>query len=94
MSSAQVRRELELAIVELEKAISSGADESVFQTVFEEYEVIRNVLGYRRWIPHPVLRSAEGPLIPDFIAELPTGVWEIVELKLPEARLLLGRTRR
>ena len=92
----QIREALEAGIAELTPLLQSDdVREGDFQNWFERHPVAFYVLGYRRNIPHPELAlPGSTTLIPDFIAQLPDGLWEIVELKRPDAGVLRNPERR
>lgn len=92
----QIREALEAGIAELTTLLESvDVREDDFQSWFERHPVAFDVLGYRRNIPHPELAlPGSTSLIPDFIAQLPDGLWEIVELKRPDTAVLRNPERR
>lgn len=92
----QVRKALEAGIAELTTLLEvPEIREDDFQRWFERHPVVFDVLGYRRSIPHPELTlPGSTTLIPDFIAQRPDGLWEIVELKRPDTALLKNPERR
>ncbi|MFL6288579.1 MAG: Shedu anti-phage system protein SduA domain-containing protein [Actinomycetes bacterium] len=87
---------LEAAIVALSTAMNTGVREDQYQALFEQHPVIAEVLGYTRAVAQPNLPLPGGKAyIPDFIAERrDNGLADVVDLKLPDTRLLLGRKRR
>lgn len=90
------REALEAAIGDLTTLIEfSDVSEDDFQKWFERHSVVFQVLGYRRSIPHPEFPlPGSSTLIPDFIAQRPDGLWEIVELKRPDTAVLKNPLRR
>lgn len=90
------RATLELSIAELTVLMSlPNAVEEDFQQWFERHPVAFEVLGYVRGIPHPELSlDATTPMFPDFIAQRPDGLWEVVELKRPDTQVLRNPERR
>lgn len=93
---ASLRESLEAAITELTIFINKeDAGEQEFQSWFERHPTAWEVLGFRRFIPHPSLNlPGQTPMIPDFLAERPDGLWEIVELKRPDTAVLKNPERR
>ncbi|MBZ0095809.1 MAG: DUF4263 domain-containing protein [Sulfuricella sp.] len=91
-----VREALEAGIAELTNLLEfPDVGEDEFQSWFERHPVVFDVLGYRRSISHPELTLPGSPtLIPDFIAQRPDGLWEIVELKRPDTAVLKNPERR
>jgi hypothetical protein len=87
---------LEAAIVALSTAMDTGVGEDQYQALFEQHPVIAEVLGYTKAVAHPNLPRPGGKAyIPDFIAERrDNGLADVVDLKLPDTRVLLGRERR
>lgn len=69
--------------------------EQDLQDFFERHPHLLLRDGFARLIPHPVLSIDEGDLIPDFMLE-PVGLdaANIVELKLPSERVVVGRGKR
>jgi hypothetical protein len=92
----QVREALEAGIAELTTLLEApDVREGDFQSWFERHPVAFEVLGYRTSIPHPELTlPGSTTLIPDFIAQRPDGLWEIVELKRPDTAVLKNPGRR
>ena len=90
------REALEEAIAELTVLMGlEEAAEAQFQTWFESHPVVFEVLGYTRVVPHPeFLLDGEGPMYPDFIAQRPDGLWDVVELKRPDTQVLRNPERR
>lgn len=86
----------ENAIVAMTAALDEGAGEDVFQAIFEQHPVITEVLGYGLAVAHPTLPLPEDKAyIPDFMCERrDSGLADVVDLKLPTTRVLLGRERR
>jgi hypothetical protein len=90
------QKSYESAILAMAAALEGGADEAVFQAIFEQHPVITEVLGYGLAVPHPNLPLSENKAyIPDFMCERrDSGLADIVDLKLPTTPVLLGRERR
>lgn len=91
-----MREALETAIAGLTTLLSKEkSTESQYQAWFEANPVVFDVLGYQRSISQPklVLEGA-ATFIPDFLAQRPDGLWEIVELKLPDVAVLKNPDRR
>jgi hypothetical protein len=90
------QKSYENAIVAMTAALEGGAGEDVLQSIFEQHPVITEVLGYGLAVPHPTLPLPEDrSYIPDFICERrDSGLADVVDLKLPATRVLLGRQRR
>jgi hypothetical protein len=90
------QEELEEAIGVLTQMLDGGeSSERAFQNYFETHPIVMSTLGYcdtrakpRLGLPEH-LRQSTGLkyLEPDFIAARPTGLWEIVDLKLPQEKL-------
>lgn len=93
---ASLRESLEAAITELTILINhEDAGEQEFQSWFERHDIAWEVLGFRRFVPHPALNlPGQTPMILDFLAERPDGLWEIVELKRPDTAVLKNPERR
>lgn len=65
------------------------------QQFFEAHPHLLTRDSHVRAIPHPVLARNEGDLIPDFMLELDNASFaDLVELKLPKARVVAGRKNR
>lgn len=90
------RESLEAAITALEALLDDeGAGEDRFQELFEQQEVILDVMGYVAALPRPRLALPDGGwLEPDFLVQCPNGIWEVLDLKTPRERILLDRQRR
>jgi hypothetical protein len=89
------RSAIESALFELETLLADDeVVESDFQTWFESHDVIFDAYGYRRRIAHPEIVADGKTYVPDFIAERIDGLWEIVELKRPDTKVLKDRERR
>ena len=83
------RDDLELALIELDRLIADEREEQSFQDWLATRPHIFRCLGYSDFIPHPVLKdNANKELIPDFMAQRPDGLWQIVELKRPDTPIL------
>lgn len=93
---ATVRELLEAAITELTFLMANDdAGEQEFQSWFERHPIAWEVLGFKRFVPHPALNlPGHAPMILDFLAERPDGLWEIVELKRPDTAVLKNPERR
>ena len=91
-----LRQSLEAAITELTILINNeDAGEQEFQSWFERHAAAWEVLGFRRFVPHPALNlPGQTPMILDFLAERSDGLWEIVELKRPDTAVLKNPERR
>nr|WP_238355034.1 Shedu anti-phage system protein SduA domain-containing protein [Kribbella sandramycini] len=84
-------------ISELEVLINDpSVREHDLQAFFEANPQFLSGVDYDRVVPHPVLtRDEGGPLIPDFMLEVTGGAADVLDLKLPTARLVTGsRDRR
>ena len=90
------RRELELAIVELEELIEDPASaESQFQIFFGTRSAAFESLGFETVAAQPRLRAADGRLlIPDFLLRLSDGALALLDLKRPQPKLLRGSDHR
>lgn len=87
--------EYERAIVAMESLMSARSPEAAYQRLFEESSEILTSMGYSEWIPQPRLPLADGrSFVPDFLARVGSGAWEILDLKTPSSRVLRGRERR
>lgn len=93
---ASLRASLEAAITELTILMNNeDSGEQEFQSWFERHAAAWEVLGFRRFVPHPALNlPGQTPMILDFLAERPDGLWEIVELKRPDTAVLKNPERR
>jgi hypothetical protein len=87
---------VDAAIRELTSLLDRDADrEQEFQDWFERHPVTLTVLGFAKWLAQQRIRAENGEVfIPDFLARRHNGRWEIVELKTPQAKVLLDRERR
>lgn len=73
---------------------SPSRPESYYQSWFEEHPVVFEALGYEEVLPQPVLRREGQPhLKPDFLCRRPNGLWEVVELKRPDQRIVRANLR-
>lgn len=82
---------------ELEELINDPAvRESDLQEFFERHPHLLAGTSYDRVVAHPVLaRDQDGPLVPDFMLEpVGGGFADVLDLKLPGARLVAGRKDR
>lgn len=81
------------ATEELEDLINSGATEAQLQEFFERYPDFLTGHEYVSAHSHLVLRSDDRKLIPDFMLEPanPRQFCDVMELKLPTARLVVER---
>jgi hypothetical protein len=80
---------------ELEELINDDTtSENDLQAFFEVNPHLLTRGDYKRAIAHPVLTRADGDLIPDFMLEPEDGFADILELKLPTARLTAGKPKR
>jgi len=78
------------ALMEQEDAV-----EGDFQRWFEAHSVGFASYGYQRAIPKPHLETPDGRVFqPDFLAQRTDGMWEIVEIKRPDTRILKNAERR
>ena len=90
------RQELETAIVTLKRLLENDdASESDYQRWFEAHPIVFRALNFKTHVSHPVLPlDSDRGLIPDFLVESLTGVWELFELKLPGTKVLKDRDTR
>jgi hypothetical protein len=88
--------DLEVAIDELVALVREEAlHEQHYQAWFERYEWVFGILGFKRVLAHPVLETENGETyLPDFMAQLNSGIWEIIELKRPDTAVLKTAARR
>jgi hypothetical protein len=79
-------------LAELKALLGSKPSENDLQKFFEKHESFFNVLGYRKVYPKVVLHRDDGTwLEPDFMLEPFDGeFWDILDLKLPSASLVVG----
>jgi hypothetical protein len=92
-----MRREVvEEAIRSLDALLEADvAEESPYQDWMEQHPVALQALGYGRSLAHPRIESVEGlEWVPDFLVQAPNSTWEILELKTPQAAILLDRAHR
>ena len=91
-----IRTELEAAIVGLNRLLDDKkTPENKYQRFFEENPVIFEVLGYQESYPQPRLPLPDGEfLIPDFLAKRVDGFFEIIDLKLPQEKILKSKQHR
>lgn len=90
------REQVEAAIIELDGMLDRDSErEEDYQQWFESHPLVFIALGYIRSIPHPHFIAPSGEeFIPDFLVQRPNGVWEIFEIKTPQAAILRDRERR
>ncbi len=91
-----MREEIEKAIVELSYYLNNDIkDENTYQKWFETHPIVFQSLGYKDFIPHPVLNLGnDEKYIPDFLVQRIDGIWEIFELKTPNVKILKDKERR
>lgn len=89
------RQSLEDAIITLKMLLASDeAVEDDFQSWFEERPIIFEALGYKRFLPKPILTTTKGNRIPDFLVQRRDDLWEVFDLKRPDTKILKDRERR
>jgi hypothetical protein len=90
-----VRTELEDAVYQLASLLYK--DESVeekYQLYFEEHPIVFKVLGYSNAYPKLRLPRPDGGWYePDFLLERPDGLFEILDLKTPQEKLVTTRRK-
>jgi Shedu protein SduA, C-terminal len=88
---------------DLENAISVLANlvkqeelpEDEFQRFFENNPIVCEIMGYERTYPKPVLPLSNGEsLVPDFLGRRPNGLYEIIDIKTPQERLIYTKKHR
>lgn len=95
MNSAQLCSFVEKGIEEFSLLIQLDESEQKFQSFFETHLPLFQALGYTKAIPHPVIESEnQGNYIPDFIVQRDDGLWQLLELKRPDTKVLKSRSRR
>lgn len=95
MNSAQLCTLVEKGIENFSELVHADESEQKFQSFFEENIIIFQALGYLNAIPHPVIESrAKGRYIPDFIVQRHDGLWQVLELKRPNTKVLKNSARR
>ena len=86
---------VEKEIEEFSILIQKDESEQDFQNFFENNLRFFNALGFSHAIPHPIIESSsQGKYIPDFIVCRNDGLWELLELKRPNTKVLKNKTRR
>lgn len=89
------RINLESAIAGLQLLLATNeSQENEFQQWLEMHEIVFQVLGFSRVIPHPSLPTGETALIPDFLVQRQSGVWEFFEIKRPDTNVLKDKKTR
>jgi hypothetical protein len=90
------RSNLEDAINELNRLLHNGeAVEEKYQAYFEKNTVIFEMLGYAEVYPRPKLPLPDGEfLVPDFLAKRVNNLFEIIDLKTPQEKLLKPKKHR
>jgi hypothetical protein len=89
------REELELALTQLINLLNDDTKkESDFQAWFENNPVIFRALGYKYHISHPTLIDDQVHHIPDFMVQRLDDLWEILELKRPDTKVLKDNQKR
>src|SRR5438132_2049229 len=90
------RQSIENALFQLERLIECDtASEGDFQKWFEHNPVVFDLLGYQKVLPHPRLTDDGAELyVPDFLAQRVDGLWEIVEIKRSDTKVLKDVARR
>ncbi|OIN09044.1 Shedu anti-phage system protein SduA domain-containing protein [Oceanisphaera psychrotolerans] len=95
MNNAQFCTLVENGIEKFSVLIQLDESEQSFQRCLEEHSSLFQALGYTNAIPHPVIESETlGDYIPDFIVQRDDGLWQLLELKRPDTKVLKNRTRR
>ncbi|MDQ3062321.1 MAG: DUF4263 domain-containing protein [Acidobacteriota bacterium] len=92
----QKRQKIEDAIISLKLLLEDdNNDEDKFQKWFENNPIVFSALNYKNYIPHPVFQIEYGEsLVPDFLVQRLDNLWEIFELKLPNAKILKDKKTR
>lgn len=90
-----IRTELEDAINQLSHLLyEDESAEEKYQRYFEENPIVFKVLGYSNAYPKLRLpRSDGGWYEPDFLLERPDGLFEILDLKTPQEKLITSRRK-
>ncbi len=95
MNSAQLCTLIENGIEEFSGLVHADEPEQKFQRFFEENITLFQALGYSNAIPHPIIESrTQGKYIPDFIVQRDDGLWQVLELKRPNTKVLKNSARR
>jgi hypothetical protein len=87
---------LERAIEEIDCLIADPeAAEPEFQSWFEAHQIVFELMGYKKVIPHPRL-TTNGTLLftPDFLGQRIDGLWDIIEIKRADTEVLKDTKRR
>ena len=89
------RTELEDAIKQLSHLLDEDESaEEKYQQYFEENPIVFKVLGFSHAYPKLTLpRSDGGSYKPDFLLERPDGLFEILDLKTPQEKLITSRRK-
>lgn len=84
------QQELEDAITTLERLLAEKVlGEDQYQGFLERHPVVFELLGYEEASPHVELpRKEDGPLVPDFIGRKVNKLYDIIEIKTPDEKLL------
>lgn len=86
---------LEIAIADLRDLLDTETSiEFDFQKWLEIHQIAFQVLGYKNTIPHPTLPLGESAIIPDFLVQRQSGIWEIFEIKRPDTEVLKNQKTR
>jgi hypothetical protein len=83
--------EIEPALFELIGLLTSDdQSEAAYQRWFERHErVAFRPFNYRRVVAHPELDGPNAPTrVPDFMGQLPNGIWEVFEIKRADTLVL------
>lgn len=81
------RQKIEDAICSLFSLLRSDeTTEAECQAFFETHEVVWQMMGFEKAVPHPSLPNEEGGFdYPDFLARHNLGRWEVIEIKTPNS---------
>ncbi len=89
------RQDFENALNELDILLSNeNLDEKYYQEWFETYEIAFHALGFKKIIPHGVLKKDKGRDIPDFLVQSVDDIWYIFEIKRPDTQVLKSQKKR
>src|ERR1043165_928292 len=90
-----MRQELESSIHCLVELLQNDVtSENTYQRYFENNPIVFKVLGYSEAYPKPRFPLSDGEwLEPDFLLERPDGLFEILDLKTPQEKLISARKK-
>jgi len=88
------KQKIERALGELSLITKREHSEEELQRWLEKNPITFELLGYKKTISHPTIKFEENKYIPDFMAQSQTELWEIIEIKKADAKILIESERR